>query len=162
MTLASTVLHHAVLKMIDDLNRDVNCEKSFGQPRDLVPYSLPSVDHLKTSTELLINLMRAVHLSGISAMVLFGSELCNASENELILKRNIIIATHPSLSTHHKLVTFNWLLHYPLKTVVTGLPYNTAYHTSLTTMILLLYSLPVLIMLILWLLNWMHSVNASL
>ncbi|XP_065919188.1 uncharacterized protein [Dysidea avara] len=153
MTLASTVLHHAVLKMIDDLNRDVNCEKSFGQPRDLVPYSLPSVDHLKTSTELLINLMRAVHLSGISAMVLFGSELCNASENELILKRNIIIATHPSLSTHHKLVTFNWLLHYPLKT---------AYHTSLTTMILLLYSLPVLIMLILWLLNWMHSVNASL
>ena len=33
--------------------------------------------------------------------------------------RNIIIATHPSLSIHHKLLTFNWLLHYPLKQVWT-------------------------------------------
>jgi len=79
--------------------------------------------------------------------------------------RNIIIATHPSLSTHHKLVTFNWLLHYPLKqvhtymcyevycvcirySVVTGRPYNTVYHTSLITMTLLLYSLPLLTMLV--------------
>ncbi|XP_065882745.1 AP-5 complex subunit beta-1-like isoform X1 [Dysidea avara] len=108
------------------------------------------MDHLNLATPPVMvhtvrMLLRAVQLSGISAMtfksflmrysssqelmlfyilfllkVLFGSELCNASEDELILKRNIIIATHPSLSTHHKLVTFNWLLHYPLKQVLSG------------------------------------------
>lgn len=186
MALAATVLHHAVLKMITDLDleKDVSC-RSFSQPGDLVPFSLPSVDHIKSSTKFLTAppehkldesvdthelkrgislimdhlslatppvmihivrmLMRAVYLSGISAMtfksflmrysssqelmlfhtvfllkVLFENELCDASENELILKRNIIIATHPSLNIHHKLLTFNWLLHYPLKQVLSG------------------------------------------
>ena len=46
-------------------------------------------------------------------------QVCTVWNNTVLycIVRNIIIATHPSLNINHKLLSFNWLLHYPLKQV---------------------------------------------